>query len=376
MSEQTDTILLVEDDPDIRAVLRDQVLSSASFAVLEASDGPDALALLRERSPDLILLDLTLPALSGHDMLVALASQGYHGPLIVLAEASSARLVIEAFRLGATDYVTKPPREAEVLAAVERGLAQVRLRRERDALLTWLRATNQQLETRVHQLTTLSTVGKSVIEMRELNSLFERVLDGALSVTGADYGYLLLRDDKTGRLILRAGRNLPIALLDHMGEPMDDPLASLALTSREPVRLAGDQLRRFTSARNLYAAACVPLTVQMTAVGALVIGNDESQAAFDASTVPLLQSLADYATIAIVNARLFAMLDQRARTSEIRSAQAIVVKLRQPLAAMGAELRRLVEGGEGPLPRNVAQRLDRLRQQVEALAGQLSRHQE
>ncbi|MBI5961035.1 MAG: response regulator, partial [Chloroflexi bacterium] len=210
MSQQLDTILIVDDDPGTRTLLREQVFSSDTYRVFEAKDAPDALLMLRQNRPDLIVLDLQLPGLSGHDLLVAVQSQGYRGPLIAMAENTSPRSVIEAFRLGATDYVTRPLREAEVMAAVERGLADVRLRRERNTLVTRLQSTNQQLEVRVKQLMTLYEIGQSVTALSDMESMFSRALEAALTLSGADHAMLFLRDDKNGQLILWAGKNLPL----------------------------------------------------------------------------------------------------------------------------------------------------------------------
>ncbi len=222
MSEQTDNILIVDDDPEIRTLLREQVLFAPNFRVREAKDGPEALIATRQQPPDLIVLDLDLPGLSGRDMLVALRSQGYHGPLIILAESQNQRTAVETFRLGATDFVIKPIREAEALAAIERGLDDVRLRRQRDALVTRLQTANQQLEQRVRELTVLHDIGQTAAALNNLETLFRRVLESASALTGADQAYLLLRDEKSGQFILRAGQNLPLAMLDRMGEPIQD----------------------------------------------------------------------------------------------------------------------------------------------------------
>jgi two-component system NtrC family sensor kinase len=385
MGGQRDVILIVDDDPEERALLRDQVFSSDQFEVIEAQDGPTGLIHLRQYSPDLIVLDLQLPSLTGRDMLVAIQSQGYHGPLIVIADSSSERGVIEAFRLGATDYITRPIRETEVLAAVERGLAEVRLRRQRDTLVMQVQETNRQLEARLNELTTLYDIGQSVSALRELESLFEGVMEGAISVTGADHAMLLLRDDETGQLILRAGKNMRLAMLDRLGESVQDPLADLVMTSREALTVAGDSLHRFTAAKDLYAAAYAPLIVQTMSIGVLVVGNHEKQAAFTENHGRLLKALADYAAIAIVNAHLFTMLEQRARAVETayrelqahdaergRQMQIVLARLHQPLAGIEHELARLARGDEGKIPKNVGDRLSDINQQVRQLASMIA----
>jgi len=313
------TILIVDDDPDVRDLLREGVFAGDEFRVLEARDGPDALTLLGQESPDLILLDLVLPGLSGMDVLVAFASHGVQAPVIVMTEDRDLAAAVEAFRLGAADVVAKPLREAEVVAAADRVLAQVNMRRERDALVDELRAANDRLSAQVSALTTLHDIGESVVALRDLESVFARVLEGALTLSGADHAMLLLRDDRSGSLVLRAGKNLPLAMLDRLGTAVRDELANLVMQSREPLVTSGDGLRRFKAGRDRYAVAYVPLNVQTSAIGVLAVGNHQSRRAFEQEHARLLQMLANYAAIAIVSVRLSVMLDQR--TQQMHQAQ-------------------------------------------------------
>jgi two-component system NtrC family sensor kinase len=385
MVQQRDVILIIDDDPEARALLREQVLSAKNFHVTEARDGTEGLIRFKQTPPDLIIVDLHLPGLTGRDVLVGIKSQGYRGPLIVIAESGSERTAIEAFRVGATDYITRPIREAEALAAIERGLAEVRLRRQRDTLTDRLQASNQELEARIKELTTLYDIGQSVTAMRDLPQLFNLVLEGALSMTGADHALLLLRDDESGQLVLRAGKNLQLALLDRLGEPINDQLAELVTTSREVLTVDGEGLRRFGGAKDLYAVAYAPLIVQTTAIGALAVGNHQKQAAFTESHGRLLKALADYAAIAIVNGRLFTMLDQRARSMEAayrelqardaergRQLQTVLSRLYQPLIGIETELAQLAGGSEGKVPQVMSQRLTALGQQVKQLAQMIA----
>lgn len=380
MSDERDTILIIDDESGVRTLLREQVFYAPNFDVIEAKDGPDTLRLLKDHQPNLIVMDLGLPGLTGLDMLVAIKAQGFTGPIIVMEDRGERRSAVEAFRLGATDYVTKPIREPEVLAAVERGLAEVRLRRQRNDLMTRLKATNTQLEARVRELTTLYEIGESITAIRNLDDLFDRVLDGALTMTGADQAMVLWRDDKSSQLVLRAGKNLPLAMLDRMGEPLPNQLAELVTTSREAMAVSGDSLRQFALSRDLYAAAYVPMTVQNAAIGVLAVSNQHTLAAFDDNHTRLLKTLADYAAIVIVNARLFNVLEQRARSMETiaareaergRQVQAILSRLYQPLLAVEADLKRLAEGEAGKPPKELVKRLVALRRQVHQLAIQI-----
>ncbi|MEK6587543.1 MAG: response regulator, partial [Chloroflexota bacterium] len=156
-------VLIVDEDPDVLDLLSRQVLEPLGYKVATADNAGEAIQQAVGFTPDLIVASLMLPGLSGKDLLVALRSQGIEVPVLVTAEAGREADAIQAFRLGARDYLVKPLREAEVLAAIERSLQEVRLRHDSEQLTTQLADSHRQLEARVRELTTIYGIGKAVI---------------------------------------------------------------------------------------------------------------------------------------------------------------------------------------------------------------------
>ncbi len=384
MADQPDTILIVDDDAEVRALLHDQVFAPRDYRVLEAKDAPDALTLLSSEQPDLILVDLRLPGLSGHDLMFALRAQGYRGPVVAMGDHNSPRAATEALRLGATDYVTKPLREAEVLAAVERGLTEVRLRRQRAKLRRELAQTQEVLDEQANALAIVYAMGQEVVALGELDEVFDMALEGAREITGADHAFLLLRDDRSGQTILRAGHNLPLTLLDRLGEPVNDKLAELVMTSRQELVVAGDALRRFKASRDLYAAVYVPLVVRERALGVLAVGNYQQQVAFEYYHARLLRTLADYVAVALLSARLMHVAERRAQALEAarqelrerdgqyeRQLRKVLAQFYQPLVAVENELARLAQSTARRAPKT-SKRLGALWQYVHKLTAQIA----
>ena len=316
MSKQMERVLIVDDDVEVRDLLKDQIFHPTQYEVLEARDGVEGVAMVEKRRPDLIYIDLVMPGLTGKDMLVAIKSRQYTGPIIVGVKRGSEKDAIEAFRFGATDYITKPIREAEMMSVVQRALADVRLRKERDGLTEQLRKSNIELEARIKELTTLSTLGQTLTAMRGLDEMFDAVLAGALAVSGADYATLLLQEPNSADLILRAGKNLTLVMQEKLGEPMRDELAKLVMTSQQPLVVEGDGLKRFKLSRDILATVYAPMVVNGKAIGVLTIGNHRRKKGFENRLGEVINTLADYAAIAIVNARLFNALEQRAKSLE------------------------------------------------------------
>jgi DNA-binding response OmpR family regulator len=129
MNTPRERVLLVENDPDISDLIARQTLQALGYRVEVAQTAASALQAAARFSPDVVITNLNLPGLSGKDLLVALSSQGLDIPVIVIAMKGMESDVIQAFRLGATDYLIWPAREAEVVSAVERVLKQVRAKR-------------------------------------------------------------------------------------------------------------------------------------------------------------------------------------------------------------------------------------------------------
>jgi len=107
MSDKNAKILVVEDDEDVRQAVC-VWLDLAGYAVTQATDGIRALEAVTAQRPDAVLLDLRLPALDGFGVLEALSRQAGPPPVIVISGQDGIDGVIQAFRLGAADYLQKP----------------------------------------------------------------------------------------------------------------------------------------------------------------------------------------------------------------------------------------------------------------------------
>jgi len=105
---QAKTILIVDDDADLRALLCEQLELHEEFAAREAATASEGLRLARETRPDLILLDVDLPDMDGREALKLLRGGGVSIPVIMLTAASGDSDTILGLESGANAYVTKP----------------------------------------------------------------------------------------------------------------------------------------------------------------------------------------------------------------------------------------------------------------------------
>jgi len=315
MTSAGDRILLVENDPEISDLIARQVLTSVGYYVDVVVDSSAAIKQALLTPPDLIIADLNLPGLSAKDLLVALASQGINTPLMVIASKGQEQDIIQAFRLGAADYLLWPARDAEVLSAVERVLRRVHEVRDRQRLDMKLSETNHELQRKVRELTAIINIGKAVVSITDQRFLFQKIVDGAAQVADANIAWLLVRDDESKAFLLTAQRGLPEVWAKKINMPLDDGISGLVALSGETLSISGEPLLKFRVA-NLGRSACaIPIKVQKEVIGMLVVVRKESRP-FEKMEQTLLEAVADYASISLVNARLFRALNSSVQASK------------------------------------------------------------
>ena len=114
-------VLIIDDEPPIRKLLR-LGLSAQGYQTVEAASGKMALELLREPPPDLIILDLGLPDMQGHELLRTIRARNDRVPIVVLSSRDDEAGKVQALDSGADDYVTKPFGMDELLARMRAAL--------------------------------------------------------------------------------------------------------------------------------------------------------------------------------------------------------------------------------------------------------------
>jgi len=131
------TVLVVDDEASIRRTLR-EILEYEDFGVEEAVDGEEALAAIRENQYDLVLLDVKMPKVDGMDVLEEIAGETTDLPVVMISGHGTIETAVEATKLGAYDFIEKPPDLNRLLVtvrnAMDRGELEVKNRRMRQTL--------------------------------------------------------------------------------------------------------------------------------------------------------------------------------------------------------------------------------------------------
>jgi two-component system alkaline phosphatase synthesis response regulator PhoP len=135
-------LLVVEDDATLRQALRFS-LAREGYEVGVATNGPEALEAVRGRRPDLVLLDVMLPGMSGVEVLRVMRQEGIDTPVIIVSAKTEELDRVVGLKVGADDYVTKPFSRPELLARIEavlrrgRRAAEASERAPRDGVLVF-----------------------------------------------------------------------------------------------------------------------------------------------------------------------------------------------------------------------------------------------
>jgi len=128
MAKGNDKILIIEDQPSVRFGLR-KLLEDEGYRALEAETGEQAIAVVTESAPQLILLDLRLPDGSGLDLLTRIKAIDDEAPVIILTAHGTIETAILALKNGAENFLTKPFDAESLLILIAKTLAQTRARR-------------------------------------------------------------------------------------------------------------------------------------------------------------------------------------------------------------------------------------------------------
>lgn len=149
MTTHRTQILIVDDEPPVRKLLNIG-LSANGFEVIEATNGRTGLQRMHEADPQLVILDLGLPDMTGQEVLANWRANGVRIPVVVLSSRTDEAGIVEALELGADDYVTKPFGMQELVARLRVALrnraqaqGEVAVYQTKDLVVDTLRRTVQ-----------------------------------------------------------------------------------------------------------------------------------------------------------------------------------------------------------------------------------------
>lgn len=301
-------ILVIDDSKEIIKHLTERVLPNFGYTTLQATDGKKGLALIREKSPDLVMLDYNLPEMTGIDVLREMAQTGLNTPVVLMTGYGSELSAIEAFRLGAKDYLIKPFTIDEIVETIDRALMETRLLHDKEELAEQLRRAKVELSRQSQEMDTLFSIGKAITSLLDVNKVMQRVQEAARYLTNSEACAVWLANES--ETVLRAygdeGRTFAQEL------PIEGSRIGEVLKTGRPFRYSaiGKKTQPSKGEPASQAILYVPLNLRGITLGVLEVRNIRLRRAFSRRDEFLLSFLADYAAIALENARVFQAADQ------------------------------------------------------------------
>ena len=313
-------ILIVDDEPPVIDVFR-EFLAGQGYELQTAATGEEALRVIGEFRPDIVLTDINLPGLSGLDVMSHAKSLDPEVAVVVVTGYASASTAIEALRQGAYDYITKPFDLDEVHQIVERGIANRRLKAINRQLVEELREKNEilkqhetQLRERIERATyhmrTLFEVGKEISANLELDPRLHVICARAAQLSNARAAVVFLRHPETEELYVACGFGLELKPREDGQPRFVDPASTLAAASAEkqPVRRLlpangpGIEIEGVPGER-FHSYLALPMIAEGQVIG--VLAALDNPAGFSADDESFLASFASQAAIAVHNSLLY-----------------------------------------------------------------------
>lgn len=283
-------VLVVDDEPFFRDGIC-EALGTAGIRCAVAADADEALRRAAEPGTDALILDLTLGARSGLELLSLLRSSHPLLRVIALATAAEQELVIEALRQGACDYLVKPLHEEELVLAVRRALAGY------DAL-AGLELLHERLAELQDALGSLSQEAAAPAEPSELRARVARsAAQLAAGLTGARRSSLMWPDASGEKLQVAAQSGAPLDAQAMDAVALGKPVAGLAAEVAEPlhaVDLAAEPRFAGHTSVGRYATGCfaiLPLSAEGP-TGVLCVADPSEAESFGRTDLALLRILA------------------------------------------------------------------------------------
>ncbi len=306
-------ILIIEDDEGLVELL-EMILRPLDYRLSIATEGRKGLELALKEKPDLLLVDLNLPDISGIEVLERLQEHTPQIPAILITAYGSETIAARALRLGVRDYLTKPFKVDDLVKAIEQAIEASQLRRERERLVTELNRANRQLERRMRELATFQVIGRMMAALTGIDRLLRRVVNAATYLTGARAAAAFLPDKRHGTCYLEAMREGGRSQ-GGLHLPGQDRYAQQVLQTGEAIWTAN--FRRAESfiahlENEVRVLGYVPIKLGDETIGVLGVALTQDQTDIVEAAEWRLRVLADQVAIALRNAQLYESIQRQA----------------------------------------------------------------
>lgn len=289
-------------------VLNRKVFTPAGYDLVYCASVAEAESSLRAAPPEAILVSETIREAPPLEIVRALSLEFPQVPVILFApEQRDLKMVRQAILMGAADCMVAPLQFEDLVRAVEASIANRKSLLE--AAQSSLRTAQGDLKRKVQDVERVSAIGRAITAALDLDVVLTSVVMTAVQMTGAEEGSLLLLDEASGDLYMRAAYNFNDEFVRKFRLPTADTLAGQVVRTGKPVVFGKETPEKIKTAYLVHALIYVPMVLQGRVMGVLGVDNRNVAAHFHENHLEQMAALADYAAIALENARLYSQLE-------------------------------------------------------------------
>jgi len=299
------TVLVVDDEDNLRFVVAAH-LRAAGFDVLEAREGAEGLRVAQERTPDVIVLDVTMPVMDGITAAKSLRAKPETTgiPIIMLTARSRTEDLVQGLEAGAQEYVVKPFEVAELVARVRTVHRLAMARRELDQLNTKL---EREVDQKTRRLRLLYEYVRDLSCLESRDQILDLVVDCVRKVTDAKRISLLMMDSAGKNLVCERAVGIDPTVVQSIQVKPTHGIAGQVYRSRktmvaQALNRTGDGSSRYEGEAFLSTPILsASLATSEGVVGVLNVTEKSSGASFTEDELDCILSIADAAAIALYN---------------------------------------------------------------------------
>lgn len=313
---KTQCVLIVDDNEEVRETLK-QALEELGYTSDTAEDGAHGFEMVRKNDYDLILADLQMPNVDGIGLLKRVREYDTSIPVVMVTGFPSVGYAIEAMKLGATDFISKPFKLDYFELIIKRAVDERALILENTRLLEQvnrkavIEGLNRKLHSKLGEVSNLYKISEELGSIDDNDQLFKRMVKLAGELTGAQKISLMLLDKDSNRLILREAIGLNEEIIKTIAIPVGQGIAGKVLLEKKPVWFKasdgndyGTHNNNFTQYRSK-SYISMPLIIGDEGIGVLNLTDKLSGGEFVREDLTLIATLAEKAAIKMENNALY-----------------------------------------------------------------------
>ena len=306
-SSSKERVFVITQDPQINYLL-DRILAGMGHVVIICNTISSATERFEKLTPTLVIISEHVENQNGLEFAREIFRRFPAVPIIVFAEQESRDFLKKAMAIGISGYLVPPLRTGDIQQVVDTAIEKSTLQRK--WVLKESRRATASLQQKLDELEVITRLGHAIHGSLNLDSVLTAIIEAAVELTGAEEGSLLLLDEDTGELYMRAAKNFQEEFVRTFRLPIKDTLAGSVLQTGEPVLLDPRTPEKIKTEYLVKSLVYVPIQLNQNIFGVLGVDNRVSGTPFSDRDVKLLSAIAEYAVIAIENARLYSDTNQ------------------------------------------------------------------